>query len=139
MKPAWNKLADEYADSNVLIGDVDCTADKNRDLCSEYGVSGYPTIKFHNMDTDGDSEPYQGGRDFDSLKKHVEDKMAKFCDVNDQGDCSEKEAKYITKMQDKGADAVAKQLARLTKMKDGKMKPELKKWLMQRLNILEQL
>ena len=35
--------------------------------------------------------------------------------------------------------ALARWMQRLTKMKDGSMKPELKKWLKQRLNILEQL
>ena len=35
--------------------------------------------------------------------------------------------------------AVAKQLDRLTKMKEGKMKPELKAWLNKRLAILSQL
>merc|ERR1719453_606849 len=134
MKPAWDQLGAEFEGSNVLIADVDCTSDESRDLCSEYGVSGYPTIKYSNMDTEGDKgESYNGGRDFDSLKKFVEDKLAKHCDVNDQGDCDEREVKYITKMKAKGADAVAKQLTRLGKMKDGKMKPELKKWLLQRL------
>ena len=42
-------------------------------------------------------------------------------------------------MKAKGSDAVNKQLARLTKMKAGKMKPELKAWLNKRLAILTQL
>merc|ERR1719453_2402830 len=140
MKPAWDQLGAEFEGSNVLIADVDCTSDESRDLCSEYGVSGYPTIKYSNMDTEGDKgESYNGGRDFDALKKFVEDKLAKFCDVNDPVDCSEKEANYITKMKEKGDEAIAKQLKRLSGMKDGKMKPELKKWMSQRLAILEQL
>ena len=73
MKPAWDQLGDEYEGSSVVVGDVDCTEDKNRDLCSKYGVSGYPTIKYMNIDTeDATGESYNGGRDFDSLKSFVE-------------------------------------------------------------------
>lgn len=66
MKPAWDKLMAEFADSKtVVIGDVDCTAD-GKSLCEANGVQGYPTIK------SGDPaslEDYNGGRDFDELKK----------------------------------------------------------------------
>ena len=45
MAPAWEKLGEEYALSeSVLIGDVDCTQQK--DLCSRFGVRGYPTLKY---------------------------------------------------------------------------------------------
>jgi len=142
MKPDWDKLGKEFEGSGVLIGDVDCTADQNRDLCSKYDVSGYPTIKYKSMDVEDEKgASYSGGRDYDSLKTFVEETLAKKCEVGDQKDCNEKEAKYIKKMQDKGADAVKKQLDRLTKMKgdNAKMKPDLKKWMLQRLAILEQL
>ena len=43
------------------------------------------------------------------------------------------------KMHGKGAEAIAKQLKRLEGMKNKPMKPELKKWMMARLNILTQL
>ena len=39
----------------------------------------------------------------------------------------------------KGKDDVTAQLARLEKMAGGKMTPDLKKWLMQRISILKQL
>ena len=69
MKPDWDKLADEHkGSSTVLIADVDCTNDANKDLCSKQGVRGYPTIKLYNEgDTEG--EKYEGGRDLESLKK----------------------------------------------------------------------
>ena len=39
MKPDWDALGDEYADSKtVIIGDVDCTAAGK--LCEKYGVRG---------------------------------------------------------------------------------------------------
>lgn len=37
------EAADELGDRGI-IGEVDCTEQKN--LCSRFGISGYPTIKF---------------------------------------------------------------------------------------------
>jgi protein disulfide-isomerase A6 len=137
MKPDWDKLGAEYEGSSVVIGDADCT--KEQELCGDYGVQGYPTIKYFTAETGKKGADYQGGRDFDGLKKFVEDTLAKSCEIDNQENCDEKEVKYIAKMQKKGSEAVAKQLARLTKMKDGKMKPELMAWLNKRLAILTQL
>ena len=45
MKPAWDALMEEWAESEVgLVADVDCTA-AGESLCQEHGVKGYPTIK----------------------------------------------------------------------------------------------
>jgi len=66
MKPDWDKLMKQFADSKtVLVGDVDCTA-AGKDLCSTHGVQGYPTIK--HGDPSG-LEDYKGGRDFGSMEK----------------------------------------------------------------------
>ena len=32
MKPAWDQLMSEYADSNVVVGDVDCTSDEAKNV-----------------------------------------------------------------------------------------------------------
>jgi len=136
MKPDWDKLGAEYADrSDVVIGDADCTA-SGEALCKDKGVTGYPTIKYY----DGEGEhDYSGARSYDGLKKFVEDNLVQNCLLDDQANCSEKETKYITKMQAKSADDVAKQVARLNGMKAKKMGPTLKKWLLQRLAILNQM
>lgn len=120
------------------IGDADCTADA-KDLCEKFEIRGYPTIKYF---VDGDvsvGEDYSGGRDFDSLKQFVEEKLEIKCNIDDPADCSDKEKAYIDKMKDKSADERKKQLLRLETMKDGKMKPELKQWLVQRMRILRAL
>mmetsp|Transcript_41073 Transcript_41073/g.60289 ORF Transcript_41073/g.60289 Transcript_41073/m.60289 type:complete len:147 (+) Transcript_41073:262-702(+) len=139
MKPAWDQLGDEFADSpSVLVGDVDCTSDAGKPLCEKYAVQGYPTIKtFFIGDEAG--EDYSGGRDFDSLKQHVEDKLGAVCTVSDPSDCSDKQKAYIEKMKAKSAEDRQKQLARLDGMKGNNMTGELKKWLIQRLEILKQL
>ena len=139
MKPAWDKLGTEFADSSsVLIGDADCTVET--ELCSDHGVKGYPTIKYFPAgEGAAGAKDYSGGRDFDSLKKFAEETLAGGCDVDDASTCDEKENAYNTKMRGKGAEAIAKQLKRLEGMKNKPMKPELKKWMMARLNILTQL
>ena len=45
----------------------------------------------------------------------------------------------MAKWKDKPAEEIKAQLERLTKMSGGSMKPDLKKWLSQRLNILKQI
>jgi hypothetical protein len=69
MKPDWDKLMEQYADNDkILVGDVDCTADDGKELCSTVGVKGYPTIKHGDP---SNLQDYQGGRDFDALEKFV--------------------------------------------------------------------
>jgi len=76
MKPAWDKLMAEFKDSKTaLVTDVDCTA-AGKELCSDIGVSGYPTIKYGDPNA---LEDYKGGRDFDSLKKFAEENLGPTC------------------------------------------------------------
>jgi len=137
MKPAWEELGTKYeASSSVLIGDVDCT--EHQDVCSKYGVQGYPTIKYFTQgSTEG--EAYNGGRDIDQLTTFVKDTLEVKCDVKSQEGCTDKEKAFITKMQEAGAEKIAAQSARLQAMKGNSMAAELKEWLFQRINILAQL
>jgi len=76
MKPAWDKLMEEFKDSKTaVVGDVDCTAD-GKALCDQIGVRGYPTIK---QGDPNNLEDYKGGRDFDSLKKFAEENLGPTC------------------------------------------------------------
>lgn len=44
--PDWDSLAHQYStSSSVLIGSVDCTAVKSKELCEDFKVQGYPTLK----------------------------------------------------------------------------------------------
>ena len=61
-------------------------------------VSGYPTIKYFTAETDPKGDSYSGGRDLDSLKKFVAEKLERKCDPSDPTTCSEKEQKFITTM-----------------------------------------
>ena len=91
MKPAWDQLGDEFAGSKtVLIGDVDCTVEK--DLCSKFGVRGYPTIKTFTGNPEGDA--YEGGRDYAALKKFADESLGPSCS-NDNLDLCDDEQKAI--------------------------------------------
>ena len=138
MKPAWDQLGDEYAaSSSVVVADVDCTVEQ--DLCSEYDVRGYPTIKYFTAETDAKGDDYSGGRDFDALKDFVAENLEVKCLLDNTEGCSDKEKDFMAKWKDKPkADATA-QLERLTKMMGGSMAPDLKKWVAQRVGILKQL
>uniref|UniRef100_A0A7S3ATB5 Thioredoxin domain-containing protein n=1 Tax=Haptolina ericina TaxID=156174 RepID=A0A7S3ATB5_9EUKA len=139
MKPAWDQLGSEYASSSsVVIGDADCTA-SGKDLCEEYEVRGYPTIKYFNAETGPKGTDYSGGRSFDDLKKFVSESLEIKCLKDDTSGCSEKEVEFLNKWKDKEAADIKAQLDRLSKMSAGSMKPDLKKWLVQRQNILKQL
>lgn len=94
MKPAWDQLGDAFEGSEtVVIGDVDCTVEK--DLCSKYGVRGYPTIKYFTGATAAEGDSYEGGRDFDSLKKFAEESLGPSCSPKDRDLCSAEQLEKI--------------------------------------------
>jgi len=138
MKPDWDKLGDDYAGSNsVLIADVDCTSDEGKPVCQDNEVTGYPTLKYW---VKGEKHDYKGGREYEQLKKFVEDELAAACSIDDlEESCSEKEQKYFNKMQGKGMEEVKKQHVRLGNMRGKKMTPSLTKWLNERFDILTQM
>lgn len=58
-------------DPPVILAEVDCTAD-GKDICSQHGVSGYPTLKaFKNGEKAFD---YEGPRDSDGIVKYMRSK-----------------------------------------------------------------
>lgn len=138
MKAAWEELGDDYSSSSsVLIGDADCTVET--ELCGDHGVKGYPTIKYYPAGEGKEGKSYSGGRDKDSLKKFVQETLEVKCDVNSKDGCSDKEIKFIDSMKGKTVEERQAQIERLSKMKNDKMKPELKQWVMARLAILKSL
>jgi len=138
MKPDWDKLGSIYEDSSsVVIADVDCTVEK--DLCADYSVSGYPTIKYFTSETGRDGAAYSGGRTYEALETFVKENLQVQCSVAERDGCTEKETKFIEKMQEKGADEITKQIDRLDGMKDKPMKPQLAGWLKTRLRLLKDM
>ena len=58
LAPEYEEAATQLKEKNVALAKVDCTVEA--DLCREYGVEGYPTVKvFRGLDN---IKPYQGAR-----------------------------------------------------------------------------
>jgi len=96
MKPDWDKLMEEYKDSNtVLIADVDCTAG-GKELCNEIGVRGYPTIKFGDPNN---LEDYKGGRTLVDMKKHADENLGPSCGPDNLDLCDDEKKALIQKYQ----------------------------------------
>ncbi|KAF8627025.1 hypothetical protein AX15_004605 [Amanita polypyramis BW_CC] len=70
LAPAYEQLADAFAHAKdkVVIAKVDGDGE-GRSLGQKYGVSGFPTLKW--FSADGKDEPYESGRDLDSLTAFV--------------------------------------------------------------------
>eukprot|EP00929_Paragymnodinium_shiwhaense_P020670 TRINITY_DN1369_c0_g1_i4.p1 TRINITY_DN1369_c0_g1~~TRINITY_DN1369_c0_g1_i4.p1 ORF type:complete len:171 (-),score=82.40 TRINITY_DN1369_c0_g1_i4:435-947(-) len=102
MKPAWDKLMKEYADSKTaLVGDVDCTAE-GKDLCETVGVQGFPTIKYGDP---ADMQDYEGGRDFKALQKFAKENLKPLCSPTNLDLCdAEKKAEIEKFMKMSDAD-----------------------------------
>jgi protein disulfide-isomerase A1 len=58
LAPEYEEAATALKEKNIPLAKVDCTAEA--DLCKEYGVDGYPTLKvFRGLDN---IKPYPGAR-----------------------------------------------------------------------------
>jgi Thioredoxin len=81
MAEDWSNLADDYEDyDDILIGKVDCTKDKNRPLCGEFGVTGYPTLLYGDV---VNLKEYRGPRDLGDLRDAVEEYLTEpLCGVS---------------------------------------------------------
>lgn len=109
MKPDWDKLAENFADSkDVVIVDVDCTKDDSKDLCSQYGVQGYPTIKYFTGSTDPKGDDYKGGRSYDDLVKFAEENLGPSCGPDNLDLCNDEQKAEIKKFTDLGAEELQK-------------------------------
>lgn len=98
MAPVWDDLADTLKGSeSVVIADVDCTVEK--DLCSRFGVRGYPTIKYFSGATGADGEDYDGGRDLDSLKAFADENLGPSCSVDSLDLCDDDQKVAIAEVQ----------------------------------------
>jgi len=97
MKPAWDKLMDEWKDSkSSIVADVDCTA-AGKPLCDKQGVKGFPTIKYG--DPAGEMTKYEGGRDYDALSSFAKENLGPSCGPDNMDLCSEEQKAEITKYQ----------------------------------------
>lgn len=132
----------------VAFGDVNLSEEPIR----EYGAGqgGWPTIRYFNKETGYNGQAYTqktSGAICDELgqdsymQAYVEEYgSTSLCSLADDfSGCSEKEVAFATKWKEEPGDAVLAQLKRLQGMAGNSMKPELKKWLGQRVSMLSQI
>lgn len=111
MKPDWDKLMDAFADSkDALVADVDCT-EAGKELCSEQGVKGYPTIKWGDP---SNLEDYKGGRDYASLEKFAAG-LKPVCSPANIDLCDAEKKAEIEKFLNMDTDELAKLIAEADK------------------------
>lgn len=69
LAPEYEKLGSSFKKAkSVLIGKVDC--DSHKDLCSKYGVTGYPTIQWFPKGS-LEAKKYEGQRTAEALAEFV--------------------------------------------------------------------
>ena len=64
MAPDFNKLAEEMKSSSGVVAKVNC--DEHKDLCSRFGVRGYPTVVY--LENGEKKENYSGARTTAAMK-----------------------------------------------------------------------
>lgn len=91
---------------NVLVGDVDCTADGGKDLCETHGVRGYPTIKHGSPDN---LEDYDGGREYSDILEFAKG-LKPLCSPAKRDLCDEKDLAEIEQFEALGLEELQKQV-----------------------------
>jgi len=85
----------DFKDSKTaLVADVDCTSD-GKPLCDANGVQGFPTIKYGDPNA---LEKYEGGRDYDSLKKFADDNLKPLCSPSNMDLCEDDQKAELEKL-----------------------------------------
>jgi len=108
MAPAWEQLADEWADKpNVLVAEVDCTTE-GKPLCDSNGVRGFPTLKYGDPSS---LEDYQGGRDYDALNVFAKENLKPMCSPSNLDLCDDAKKAEIRKLQELSTDSLAAKIS----------------------------
>merc|ERR1711988_1548664 len=84
----------------------DCTSE-GKPLCEANGVQGFPSIKWG--DPSG-LEDYQGGRDYEALKKFAKENLKPKCSPSNIDLCDDEKKKQIQELQAMDPAELAKQI-----------------------------
>mmetsp|Transcript_93883 Transcript_93883/g.265202 ORF Transcript_93883/g.265202 Transcript_93883/m.265202 type:complete len:154 (-) Transcript_93883:300-761(-) len=141
MKPDWDKLGAMYEGSpNVVIADVDCTAESSKTLCEKQEVKSYPTIKYFTKKTGPEGEKYDKGRSLGELKKFVKGTLKgkmRVCNVETKDDCTQAEVAYLETLSGKSLADVEAELAAFEKKLEDVLKAEVRKDVESKAKVLK--
>ncbi len=73
LAPEYEVAATELKSSSIKIAKVDCTVET--EVCAEYDVKGYPTLKVFR---EGASSKYEGARTADSIVSYMKKYVARY-------------------------------------------------------------
>ena len=91
LMPTWNLVTEqvESDDSHVAMTSIDCTTQES--LCTKYKIQGFPSIMHGSSH---DLEPYEGGRDEESLLAFARN-MKPICGIHNKEHCDDEDAKAL--------------------------------------------
>jgi len=132
-----------------VFGDVNLSEEQIRGNHNP-GAGGWPTIRYFNKETGYEGKSYEkrtsdamctelGNQDY--MNEYVMSAAGtSLCSAATGAGCGDKEKGFIDKWKEgKSAADIKAQLERLQGMASGSMKPDLMKWIKQRIAILKQL
>lgn len=134
--------------SLVAFGDVNLQTDP---IGGPYqaGAGGWPTVRIFNKESGVGGRPYQKKTSKAMCEELGDDKYmnelvleagsTSLCDIATSAECTPKELEFLEKWKSKPAEELTAQIERLRTMAASSMKPELRTWLGQRLNVLASL
>lgn len=70
LAPTWEELADSFSASHKQVTIAKLDGDAHKDLSAQYGITGFPTIKYFDG-SDGLPEDYTGGRGLEQLQEYI--------------------------------------------------------------------
>ncbi len=133
---------------DVSFGDINLSKQPIRGNHNP-GRGGWPTVRYFNKKTGYEGAAYDKKTskamcdelgDDKYMQQYVEEAgQTSLCSAATGAGCSDKEKKFIDKFKPKPLADVEAQIARLTRMSGGRMKPSLQAWISQRLAILRQI
>lgn len=136
----------------MAFGDVNLSEEQVRQskdgVAFNPGAGGWPTVRYFNKETGYGGKAYEKKTSKSMCDELGEDDLMQglvmeagktsLCSISTKSGCSPKEATFIDQIASKSETEINEQLNRLNGMSAGKMTPDLKKWLSQRLAILKQ-
>lgn len=88
-------MADFKDSKTAMVADVDCTTE-GKELCSEHGIRGYPSIKYGDP---ANLEEYKGGRSYADLKKFADENLGPTCGPSNMDLCDDEKKAKIQELQ----------------------------------------
>lgn len=106
MKPAWNEFSKLHAKSTeLLVGEVDCTAAGGEELCERFEVEGFPTLKFFEAGS-SEAEEFDGDEmSVEGFQAYSRALLGPACSPSALGACSAEDRKVVESYRALSAEA----------------------------------